>query len=116
MPDNVVRAGMPASLTGQFASQGAQALKGAQTWVEDCNADGGLTVAGAKRPVELVWYDDESSTATASEVTRRLIAQDAVDLLFGPYASSLSLAAAPVAEELGRVLWLPRRRLRRYIC
>ena len=105
MPGNVVKAGMPASLTGQFASQGVQALRGAQAWVEDCNASGGLTVAGATRPVELVWYDDESSTATASEVTRRLIAQDAVDLLFGPYASSLSLAAAPVAEELRRVLW-----------
>ncbi len=105
MPDNVVRAGMPASLTGQFASQGVQALRGAQAWVEDCNANGGLTVAGVSRPVELVWYDDESSTATASEVTRRLITQDAVDLLFGPYASSLSLAAAPVAEELRRVLW-----------
>ena len=105
MPGNVVRVGMPASLTGQFASQGAQALKGVQAWVEDCNADGGLTVSGVLRPVVLVYYDDESSKVTATEVTRRLIVDDEVDLLFSPYASSLSLAAAPVAEEYGRVLW-----------
>ena len=105
MPGNVVRAGIPASLTGQFASQGVQALKGAQAWVEDCNSNGGLTVSGVARPVELVYYDDESSKAAAVEVTRRLIAQDRVDLLFSPYASSLSLAAASVAEEFGRVLW-----------
>ena len=105
MAGNVVRAGMPASLTGQFASQGAQALKGAQAWVDDCNSIGGLTVSGVSRRLELVWYDDESSTVAAAKVTRRLIGDDGIDLLFSPYASSLSLAAAPVAEELGRVLW-----------
>ncbi len=105
MPDNVVKAGMPASLTGQFAGQGTQAFRGAQAWVQDCNYGGGLTVAGVPRPVELVRYDDESSTAAAAEATRRLIVQDRVDLLLGPYASSLSLASASVAEERRRVLW-----------
>ena len=96
---------MPASLTGQFASQGAQALRGAQAWVEDCNADGGIKLSETRRLVELVYYDDESSKVAATEVTRRLIVDDEVDLLFSPYASSLSLAAASVAEEYGRVLW-----------
>ena len=73
--------------------------------MKTATADGGISVSGTLCPVELVFYDDESSTAAAAEVTRRLIVQDGVDLLFSPYASSLSLAAAPVAEEHRRVLW-----------
>jgi len=53
----------------------------------------------------VVYYDDASSPSLASSVTRRLIVEDRVDLLMGPYSSALSQAAAAVAEQYGYVLW-----------
>jgi branched-chain amino acid transport system substrate-binding protein len=55
--------------------------------------------------VELVVHDDASTRAGAAAGTDRLIVADRVDLLFGPYSSVLTIAAAEVSERHGRVLW-----------
>ena len=99
--------GIPASLSGQFQEQGTQALKGATAWVEDTNRNGGLHVRdlNATLPLTLIHYDDRSGTAVVRDLVRRLITEDQVHLLLGPYSSSLTMAAAQAAEELGVVLW-----------
>ena len=53
----------------------------------------------------MVFHDDESRAERARLVTRRLITEDQVDLLFGPYSAGLTAAAVEVAEEHGRLLW-----------
>ena len=94
------------SLTGQFQVQGRQALVGLQAWVNDVNDGGGVSVGRDKpRPVELVYYDDASTREAVRAATRRLIVQDRVELLAGPYSSVLTLAAAEVAESYGKLLW-----------
>ena len=102
-----LKVGIVASLTGQFHGQGSQALEGAAAWVRDVNAGGGIFVGdhGGELPVQLKHYDDESKAQVAREMTEKLILDDRVDLLMGPYSSVLTLAAAPVAERLQRVLW-----------
>ena len=100
-----VKAGISASLTGQFATQGRQALAGLSAWVDYVNGKGGLEVGGEQCPVTLVSYDDGSTADTARQVIERLIADDKVDLLFGPYSAGLTTAAAEVAEAHGRVVW-----------
>ena len=107
MQGDRVKVGMVASLTGQFGDQGTQALAGANGWVRDVNATGGIFIGsnGRKMPVELKHYDDRGQTRLASSMTERLIVEDRVHLLLGPYSSVLTLAAAPVAERLQRVLW-----------
>ncbi len=107
MPGDSVKVGMVASLTGQFSGQGSQALAGAAAWSRDVNETGGVFVGsyGGKLPVSLKHYDDESKAQVARSMTERLIIEDRVDLLLGPYSSVLTLAAAPVAEEHHRVLW-----------
>ena len=104
---DLITVGMSASLTGQFSGQGIQALAGAKAWVRDCNSVGGVYVAsaGRKLPIRLVHYDDQSVAGLAGALTERLISEDRVDLLLGPYSSVLTLAAAPVAEKHHRVLW-----------
>jgi branched-chain amino acid transport system substrate-binding protein len=99
--------GIPVSLSGQFQVQGRQALAGIRAWVAAVNRAGGLLVADLqwRFPVALIHYDDASSPETARQVTERLILEDRVDLLFGPYSSVLSRAAAGVAEEYQQVLW-----------
>ena len=108
-----VKAGISASLTGQFATQGQQALVGLSAWVDHVNQQGGLTVGGEKRPVTLVRYDDGSTAEATRRATEQLITGDQVDLLFGPYSAGLTTAAAEVAETHGKVVWEPGRRRRR---
>ena len=98
--------GIPVSLTGQFWVQGRQTLAGIRAWVEDVNRRGGLTIGKASpRPARLVYYDDASNRPTVREVTKRLIVEDRVDVLIGPYSSTLTTAAAEVAREHGKLMW-----------
>ena len=100
-----VKAGISASLTGQFATQGQQALAGLSAWVDYVNVQGGLAVGGEKLPVTLVSYDDASTADATRRATERLITDDKVDLLFGPYSAGLTTAAAEVAETHGKIVW-----------
>jgi len=102
-----IRVGMPISLTGMFETQGKQALSGIMAWVRDVNVAGGIYVSdiGTRIPLSLRYYDDQSQAASARLATLRLIRDDQVDLLFGPYSSVLSIAAANVANEHARILW-----------
>ena len=104
---SLICVGISASLSGRFAQFGRQALTGARTWVADANRRGGVRLAADARPVPLTlrYYDDGSQPAAAARSTRRLLAADDVHLLFGPYSSSLTSAAAEVAAEFARPLW-----------
>ena len=98
-------AGISASLTGQFAVQGRQALAGLSTWTQYVNAAGGLLLDGRRHPLTLRHYDDASRSDHARRNTDRLIRHDSVDLLFGPYSAGLTTAAAEIAEQHSRILW-----------
>jgi branched-chain amino acid transport system substrate-binding protein len=70
------------------------------------NGRGGIGVGhNASRPIRLVVYDDESRTSVARENVLRLLRQDRVDALFGPYSSALTIAVAEVAHGHSKVLW-----------
>jgi branched-chain amino acid transport system substrate-binding protein len=103
----VLKVGITASRSGQFRRQGQQALAGLQAWAQDVNQAGGLRVGGpdALRTVSVVHYDDASRPDQVQLLTQRLIREDRVDLVIGPYSSGLALAAAAVAEQFGKVLW-----------
>jgi branched-chain amino acid transport system substrate-binding protein len=55
--------------------------------------------------VALVVHDDASSSTRAALNVERLIVDDRVDVLIGPYGSDLVRAAAPVAARHGRLMW-----------
>jgi len=90
-----IRIGTTQSLTGHYSDQGTEQLRGLQMWAADVNARGELL----GRPVEIVHYDDGSRDAGTVEGFSKLLEQDKVDLLVGPYSSSLTLKASLVAEE-----------------
>jgi branched-chain amino acid transport system substrate-binding protein len=87
--------GTTASLTGRYAEFGREQLQGIQMWVDSINARGALL----GRKVKLLHYDDQSKPETSARLYERLITQDGVDLLLGPYASDLNMAASSVAEK-----------------
>jgi len=90
-----VRIGTTQSLTGPLQEFGTNQLRGLQMWVGDVNARGELL----GRPVELVHYDDGSDPARSAQLYKKLIQEDQVDLLVGPYSSNITLAASQVAEQ-----------------
>jgi len=90
-----IRVGVTASLTGTYAAPGSDLFEGLKMWAHDVNARGALL----GREVEIVYYDDESDPATSAQLYERLISDDEVDLLIGPYSSDVTLAASEVAER-----------------
>ena len=102
-----IRIGMTVSSTGAFALAAQSGLRGAEIWVDDVNARGGITVGGAKRKVELVKLDDRSDKTTVPKVYETLIKEEKVDLCFGPFGSTLTAAAvnATEAAEKFMVIW-----------
>ena len=100
-----VRFGASISTTGRYALQGRQALAGLQAWAEHANSAGGVDLPGRRLPVTLVVHDDASSSTRTALNVERLIVDDGVDVLIGPYGSDLVRAAAPVAARHGRLLW-----------
>jgi len=90
-----IKVGVTVSLTGDYAAPGSEQLKGIQMWAHDLNARGALL----GRPVEIVYYDDQSDAGTSEALYERLVSEDKVDLLLGPYSSGLTLAASRVAER-----------------
>ncbi len=90
-----IRIGTTQSLSGHYEEFGLEQFRGLQMWASDVNGRGALL----GRPVELLHYDDRSRDAGSIEGYRQLIEKDGVDLLIGPYSSSLTLEASLVAEE-----------------
>ena len=99
--------GMTACLTGRYSHPGRQALQGVQAWVEDTNRNGGVRLAKREMPltVRLVHYDDTSDAERCADLTERLILQDQVDVLLGPYSSGLTRSAVSVSQKHWRLLW-----------
>ncbi|MBI4841841.1 MAG: amino acid ABC transporter substrate-binding protein, partial [candidate division NC10 bacterium] len=90
-----VKIGFSMSLTGQYAETGKYQNEGYELWKKHVNARGGLL----GRPVELVFYDDKSDPATAAKLFEKLITDDKVDLIIGPYSSATTATAGQVARK-----------------
>jgi len=103
----VIRVGTSVSQSGLYARQGQQALQGVRLWVDDTNTDGGLFIPELHHSValQLIAYDDHSRRHDIEQLTERLISDDGVDFLIGPYSSGLAYAAATIAEAHQKVLW-----------
>jgi branched-chain amino acid transport system substrate-binding protein len=94
-----VKVGFSMAMTGAVAQNGKQLLIALQLWRDDVNAKGGLL----GRPVELVFYDDQSNPSNVPGIYTKLISVDKVDLLLGPYATNMAAAAMPVIVENNKV-------------
>lgn len=93
--------GYSISRTGLFADAAPSQVTAYELWAEQVNARGGLDVAGEKRPVRLLAYDDESDPSKAAQLYERLITQDRVDLLLAPWGTPHHLNVAGVVERHG---------------
>ena len=98
-----IRIGASLSLTGTYAKLGKNQHEGYQLCIKDLNAKGGVL----GRKAELVVYDDQSLPATAVRLYEKLITEDKVDAVMGPYSSPVTEAAANVTEKYKKVMVAP---------
>lgn len=94
-----VRLGAALSLTGKLATHGKNVKDGYDFMVKHINARGGIPIGGKKYKVEIKYYDDESNAKTAVKLVEKLIVEDGIKLLLGPYSSGVTFPASSVAEK-----------------
>src|SRR6266542_1399230 len=98
-----IRIGASMALTGKYALQGGYARDGYQLCQKHVNAQGGVL----GRPIEFVIRDDRSDEKAAIGVYEKLIAEDRVDAVLGPYSSPITDAVADVTEKHRKLLIAP---------
>lgn len=92
-----IKLGGTLGLTGKYAPMSEMVSLGLKLWTKKTNEEGGIL----GRPVKLIVYDDTSDPATAKKLYQKLIMEDKVDLVFGPYSSVITTAAMEVTEKNG---------------
>src|SRR6478672_10262900 len=90
-----IKISLSMSLTGGLSGGGKSALLALQIWRDDVNAKGGLL----GRPVELVFYDDQSNPSTVPAIYTKLLDIDKVDFVISSYATNQIAPAMPIVMQ-----------------
>jgi branched-chain amino acid transport system substrate-binding protein len=90
-----IRIGASLALTGSYVVFGQNQHRGYKLCEKHVNEKGGVL----GRKIEFVLYDDHSEPATGVRLYERLITQDKVDVVIGPYSSPITEAVADVNEK-----------------
>ena len=97
--DDTIVLGAAVSLTGKYSTNGKYTRDGYDLAVARVNEMGGVKVGDKTYKLDVVYYDDESTPARGAQLVERLISQDKVKFMLGPYSSGLTKAMAPVTEK-----------------
>lgn len=94
-----IELGAAVSATGIYASNGQNTKNGYEFAVKKINDAGGVKIGGKCYHFKIRYYDDESTPARAAQLVERLIDQDKIKYVLGPYGSPLTKAILPVIEK-----------------
>jgi branched-chain amino acid transport system substrate-binding protein len=97
--DGTIVLGSPLSLSGSLSNEGKDVQEGQDLWRNYVNSHGGLRVRGKTYKVEIKYYDNESNAKKTAVLVQRLIDEDHVTAILGPYSSAHTIAAAPIVER-----------------
>jgi branched-chain amino acid transport system substrate-binding protein len=100
-----IRLGAAVSDTGKYAREGQDTRQGYDLWLDWVNNEyGGIKVGDHRYEVEIVYYDDEGDPDTAASLVEKLITEDEVDYLLGPYSSGLTMSTSAIAEKYNIIM------------
>ena len=99
LEEDTITLGSAISITGKYSQEGKNASDGYNFAVKRINDMGGVKVNGKTYKLAIKYYDDESTPTRTAQLLERIINQDGIKYLLGPYASGPTKAAAPVAEK-----------------
>ncbi len=91
--------GAALSFSGKYSTNGKHTKNGYELAKKRINEMGGVKVGGKTYKIDIKYYDDESTPARGAQLAERLIVQDEIKFMLGPYSSGLTKAIAPVTEK-----------------
>jgi branched-chain amino acid transport system substrate-binding protein len=91
------------SQSGAYSTQGVPARNGYLLCQKHVNENGGIL----GRKIEFLIFDDKSDDKTAPSLYEKLIVEDKIDAVMGPYGSPLTEAVAPETEKHRKVMLTP---------
>src|SRR6266496_6735914 len=97
--DGTLLFGASISLTGSTAKEGGLTRDGYDLWRDTYNKAGGINVGGKHYKIETKYYDDASNAQQSATLADKLIKEDKVNFLLGPYGTSPTLQVSTVAEK-----------------
>lgn len=90
-----IRIGLFSPFTGDVAANGVRFRDGANLYVDQVNANGGIN----GRALVLLEEDDRNSPKDAAAIARKFVGTSGLVLAIGTFSSTASLAAAPIFAE-----------------
>ena len=96
---DTITLGVVTSLTGKYSINGNIAAKGFDLAVKVINDHGGVRVGGKALKLQIKYYDDKSVPALSAQFMERLITQDGIKYMLGPYSSATTKAVAPLINK-----------------
>ena len=98
-----IRVGATVAVTGPASAEVGHFKKMMELWAETVNAKGGVMLKeyGKRLPIKMVIYDDTSKPPDSVRLYEKLVTDDKVHVLLGPYSSPITVAASTVAEKHG---------------
>ncbi|MGD0827481.1 MAG: ABC transporter substrate-binding protein, partial [Desulfobaccales bacterium] len=106
-PENDIRLGVNAELTGSKPTVGESCKKAAELLAAQVNQEGGLKLGDKKYLIRLFVEDNEDKAESAAAVAQKLISQDNVLAIIGPNTSGNAIPAASICEDAGVVMVSP---------
>jgi len=99
----VIKLGMSVALSGAMAKEGNYCKDGVEFWSKKVAERGGIEVGDETYDVEVIYYDDKSDAETSAKLTEKLITEDKVDFLIGPFNSGLAMLTTTVGEKYNKI-------------
>ena len=96
---SVIKLGCAISFTGGESRTGKLYRDSYDMAVEQINKNGGVKVGNQTYQLKIVYYDDESDPTKSSKFVEKLIAEDKVNFLLGPYSSGITIPDSLVAQR-----------------
>jgi branched-chain amino acid transport system substrate-binding protein len=97
--DGTILFGAPLSLTGSLSKEGNLSKEGYELWKMVYNQAGGILVGDKHYKIDTKYYDDESNAQKSATLADKLINEDKINFLLGPYGTSATLQVSTVAEK-----------------
>jgi branched-chain amino acid transport system substrate-binding protein len=97
--DKVIKLGCAISFTGAESRTGKLYRDSYDMAVEQINKNGGVKVGNDAYQLKIFYYDDKSDPTESSKLVEKLIAEDKVDFLLGPYSSGITIPDGLVAQR-----------------
>jgi branched-chain amino acid transport system substrate-binding protein len=96
---NVIKLGCAIAFTGKESRTGKYYRDSYDMAVAKVNESGGVKVGNKTYQLEIVYYDDKSDPTESSRLVEKLITQDKVNFLLGPYSSGITIPDSIIAQR-----------------